>query len=48
MQPDYAYYAEVLGLKLVDPETFILRREPCKDAFDYIRTNGRPISKKHI
>ncbi|TXR49307.1 DNA topoisomerase IB [Phyllobacterium endophyticum] len=48
MQPDYAYYAELLGIKLVDPETFTLKREPLKDGFQYIRTNGRPVSKKHV
>jgi DNA topoisomerase I len=48
MQPDYAYYAGILGLKLVDPETFTLKREPLGDTFHYVRTNGRPVSKKHI
>jgi DNA topoisomerase-1 len=48
MQPDYAYYAEKLGLKLVDPETFTLMREASKDTFNYIRTNGRHVSQAHI
>ncbi|TDQ25319.1 DNA topoisomerase IB [Phyllobacterium brassicacearum] len=48
MQPDYADYAKELGLELVDPETFSLKREPYKGRFRYIRTNGRPISHKHI
>ncbi len=48
MQPDYAHYAEMFGLKLVDPETFTLKREASKDTFNYIRANGRPISQTHI
>ena len=48
MQPDYADYAKELGLELVDPETFTLKREPYRGKFRYIRTNGRPISHKHI
>jgi len=48
MQPDYAHYADELGLELVDPETFTLKREPYQNKFRYIRTNGRPVSRKHI
>lgn len=48
MQFDHAYYAAKLGLKLVDPETFTLKREPSKTDFRYIRSNGRPVGKKQL
>lgn len=45
---DHAYYAKKLGLKLVDPETFTLKRETAKNGARYIRVDGRPAAKKHI
>jgi DNA topoisomerase-1 len=48
MQLDYADYAEELGLELVDPETFTVKREPYRSGFRYIHTNGRPVSKKNV
>lgn len=48
MQIDHAYYATQLGLKLVDPETFTLKRAPTKTGFRYTRSNGRPVPKKHV
>jgi DNA topoisomerase-1 len=47
MQQDYREFAKELGLELVDPDAFTLKREPYRDRFRYIRTNGRPLSKKH-
>ncbi len=46
MKPDHQYYASELGLKLVDPEEFALKRDLHKGTFRYVRTNGRPISRK--
>ncbi|ATU90464.1 DNA topoisomerase IB [Phyllobacterium zundukense] len=48
MPLDYVDYAEEFGLELVDPDTFTLKREPSKNGFSYSRTNGRPVSKKHV
>lgn len=47
MQPDYADYARELGLELVDPEAFAVKREPYCGRFRYIRANGRPVSRQH-
>ncbi|PSH66822.1 hypothetical protein [Phyllobacterium sophorae] len=47
MQPDYADYARELGLELVDPEAFPVKREPYCGRFRYIRANGRPVSRQH-
>lgn len=48
MQFDHAYYAAKIGLKLVDPETFTLKREVAKTEFRYLRRDGRTIAKKHV
>ncbi|MBZ9654596.1 DNA topoisomerase IB [Phyllobacterium lublinensis] len=45
MPQDYADYAKELGLELVDPETFTLKRVPHRDGFQYVHTNGRPASR---
>ncbi|MGH7004524.1 MAG: DNA topoisomerase IB [Alphaproteobacteria bacterium] len=48
MQLDHGYYAEKLGLTLVDPESFTLKRQPGKSGFTYKRGNGRPLGRKHV
>ncbi|MEP7452254.1 DNA topoisomerase IB [Phyllobacterium sp. SB3] len=48
MQLDHAHYAKKLGLKLVDPESFTLKRETTKTGVRYIRVDGRPAAKKNI
>ena len=46
MRADYAYYVKELGLKLVDPKDFTLKREAFKHGFRYRRTDGKALSER--